>query len=309
MALSLLEASKLMPTGTPRALIQLYAETYHPLQVMPIQPRANGVMRWTVEDTLDSNVGARAIGSDYIPGQGTVKPYASVTKAYGGKIQVDNKIQTEEGEAVSFYKGQQVRALARKTAIDLFEGTGGTSWRGVRDYVQNDPSYTGQNISANPGAAAIVPTMTLMDSLLFKANIVPGNTFIYSNLNPFQVMATLSRSNGVGQQNIFWQKDDFGVLVPFYNGIPWKLMRDGTGADMLSTTETETANTAGSACSIYVVTYGDEMFTGFQSSTPLVETAMDATNFKTSRLDWFAGVAPLIPRSVARLCNVKNALS
>ena len=62
MALSLLEASKLMDPGPARAVIQIYAETYHPLTMMPIASRPNGIMRWTLEDTLDSNIGSRAIG-------------------------------------------------------------------------------------------------------------------------------------------------------------------------------------------------------------------------------------------------------
>ena len=86
-------------------------------------------------------------------------------------------------------------------------------------------------------------------------------------------------------------------------------MRDGKGTDLLSVVETDTANTAGTACSIYAVTYGEEMMTGFQSIAPTITAPDDATNFKTSRLDWYSGIAPMIPRSIVRLNNVKNALS
>jgi len=307
-AITLSEAAKQLPDGTEKAVLTLYADTYHPLQALPIQPRPSGVMRWTLEDTLDSNVGARAIGSDFTAGNGTVKPYSSITKAYGGKIQVDDKIATEEPEAVGFYKAQQIRALARKAVIDLFEGAGGNSWKGLRAWIQSD--YTDQNRSTGAGAAAaIVPTMALMDSTLSYLDVVPGKTFIYSNYTPFQVMATLARTNGAGQQNIQWMPNEFGVLTPYYAGIPWVVLRDGKGTDLLSTVETDTANTGGTATSIYAVTYGEEMVTGFQSKAPTVLAPDDATNFKTSRLDWYAGLAPLRPRAVVRLNNVKNALS
>lgn len=307
MALTLSEAAKLLPDGTPKAVLTLYADTYHPLQQLPIQERPSGVMRWTLEDTLDSNVGARAIGSDYTAGNGTVKPYSSITKAYGGKIQVDDKIATEEPEAVSFYKAQQIRALARKATIDLFEGAAGTSWKGLRLWAQQD--YTSQDVTMGNTSGGIVVTMAKMDTLLSYVDVIPGRTFIYSNYIPFQVMATLARTNGSGQQNIQWVPNEFGVLQPTYAGIPWIVLRDGKGTDLLSTVETDTANTSGSACSIYAVTYGEEMVTGFQSKPPTVLSPDDATNFKTSRLDWYAGVAPLKPRSFARLNNVKNALS
>ena len=100
-----------------------------------------------------------------------------------------------------------------------------------------------------------------------------------------------------------------GVVQPSYAGIPWRVLRDGKGTDLLSIVETDTAITGGSACSIYAVTYGEEMFTGFQSKAPTVTAPEDATNFKTSRLDWYAAVAPLRPRSIVRLNNVKNALT
>lgn len=306
-ALTLLEASKLMTDDRQRAVVQLYAQTYHPWTVMPIQSRPNGIFRWTLEDQLDSNVGVRAIGSDFTAGNGTVKPYTSITKAYGGKISVDDKIAKEEPEAVTFYKAQQVRALARKATIDLFEGAGSTSFRGIRNWVMTD--YTSQDVTMGSTSGGVVITMAKMDTALSYADVIPGRTFIYSNYIPFQVMATLARTNGAGQQNIQWVPDQFGVLQPTYAGIPWIVLRDGKGTDLLSVVETDTATTGGSACSVYIVTFGEEMFTGFQSSGPTVELAQDGTNFKTSRLDWYPGIAPVRPRSVVRLNNVKNALS
>jgi hypothetical protein len=68
-ALTLLEAAKSMPAGTPRAYIETYAEAYQPAQVMPIQPRPNGQMHWIVEYALDANVGSRSVGSDFTPGR------------------------------------------------------------------------------------------------------------------------------------------------------------------------------------------------------------------------------------------------
>jgi hypothetical protein len=306
-ALTLLEASKLMTDDRQRAVVQLYAQTYHPWTVMPIQSRPNGIFRWTLEDQLDSNVGVRAIGSDFTAGNGTVKPYTSITKAYGGKISVDDKIAKEEPEAVTFYKAQQVRALARKATIDLFEGAGSTSFRGVRNWVMTD--YTSQDVTMGSTSGGIVITMSKMDTALSYADVIPGRTFIYSNYIPFQVMATLARTNGTGQQNIQWNKNEFGELIPYYAGIPWIVLRDGKGTDLLSVVETDTAITGGSACSVYIVTFGEEMLTGFQSNGPTVELAQDGTNFKTSRLDWYPGIAPVRPRSVVRLNNVKNALS
>lgn len=306
-ALTLSESAKLLDDGTGKAILTIYADTYHPLRNLPIQSRASGRMSWAIEDTLDSNVGARSIGSDFTEGTGSVKPYSSITKAYGGKIKVDDKIATEEPDAVSFYKAQQIRALSRKFTIDMFEGTGAASLKGLRDWVRTE--YTGQNITTGSTVGGDLPTMSKMDSLLSLVDVIPGSTFIYSNYTPFAVMANLARTNGSGQQNIQWLPNQFGVQQPTYQGIPWIIMRDGAGTNMISTVETETGITSGTATSIYVVTYSEEMFTGFQSSAPKVENALDGTNFKTSRFDWYVGAAPLKPRSIARLANVKNALT
>lgn len=306
-ALTLLEAAKLMPAGTPKAYIEVYASTYQPMAVMPLQPRPNGQQSWVIEYALDSNVGSRQVGSDFTAGSGQVKPFNASTKAYGGKIQVDRKIQKEQPESVADHKILQIKALARKFTVDLFQGAAGASMVGLRTWVRSEVSYAGQNFTTGATSGGSLPTMLNMDTLLSKVNRIPGKTFIYSNLNPFMYMASLARTNGTGQQNIVWAPNQFGIQVPMYQGYEWIVLQDGAGVDLLDNVETETGITTGTATSIYAVTWAEELTTGFQSGAAEAEEAVDATNFKTGRIDWNVGLSPKAIRGFARLANVKNA--
>jgi hypothetical protein len=220
---------------------------------------------------------------------------------------VDRKIQKEQPEAVADHKIMQIKALARKFTVDLFEGAAGASMIGFRHWCRNEASYTGQTSTTGSTSGGSLPTMLQMDLVLSRVNRIPGKTFIYSNLNPFMYMANLARTNGTGQQNIVWAPNQFGIQVPMYSGYEWIVMQDGAGVDMLSNVETETGITTGTATSIYAVTWSEELACGFQSDNPEAEEAVDATNFKTGRLDWNIGLAPKAVRSFSRLANVKNA--
>lgn len=308
MALSLLEASKLIQDERTRATVQIYADAYHPMRVMPMQTRASGIMSWTQEGELDSNVGARSINSDFTAGEGSAEVWKAQTKAYGGKIQVDDKIVTEMPDAVQFQKEMQIKAMARKFTVDFFQGgeNSNAELRGLRTWIRSD--YTSQNVEAGSTSGGDLPTGIKMLETISKTNIIPGRTFIYSGMNPYLYMTKLSwADDSDSKQAIRFTQDQFGNMMTTFAGIPWIVMQDGKGRDLIATDETQTGISGGTATSIYVVTYGEEMVTGFYSKLPTVKTPDDATNFVTSRLDAYLGVAPLQPRSVARLANVKNA--
>jgi hypothetical protein len=303
-ALTLIEASKELPVGAQRAALQLYADSYQPLQQMGfIDSEPGGTVHWTIEDTLGS-IGGRAIGSDFTPSNGTEKPFVAMCATYGGKVQVDRVIRTIAPGSVPTKKANKIRGFAYQWVKDMFEGQGGTSLKGISHWIANE--YTSQSID-HSGA---VITMAQMDALYDKLNVVPGKSFFYMGQTPFLALNVLSRTNGTGQQNIIYQQDAFGRRVPFYNDVPIVVLKDAKGVDILSTAETSTgAHTGGVLCSIYGVTYGDSMFTGFQAAPMTFIDFKDDTNFENFTMEHIAGVAPFVTRSVARIYDVKNALT
>lgn len=302
-ATTLLESSKLMKEGTERAVVQIYGNTSHALQYIPFLPEPTGIHSWTVEETISASA-SRALGSDYTAANGTFTPYTTTASIYGGKVQVDRALRKTNPALVPMMKENKIKGHARKFTVDLFEGQGGNDLKGISKWI--DENYTGQKIDGGN----VVITMALMDSLLDKINAVNGSTFLYMAQTPFNALNTLSRTAGTGMQNIVYAIDQFGVRVPYYNNIPIVVMRDGKGTELLSVAETTAgAHSGGTSCSVYAVTYGPEMFSGFQSGGMDVINDSDATNFENFAIEHIAGVAPHVPRSVARLYNIKNSLT
>lgn len=298
-ALTLLEASKGMTVGPQRAALQIYASSYHVLQQLGFVPaEPGGTLHWTVEDTLGTATG-RAIGEDFTPDNGTESPKVAVSAIYGGKVQVDRAIRKTLPGSIASKKANKIKGFARQFAVDVFEAQGAKKMRGISNWVGTEPGYTGQVVDFS----SATPTMAKMDELYDKVNVVPGKSFFYMNQAPFLKLNTLSRTNGTGQQNIVYSKDDFGTRLPYYNDVPIIVMKDGKGLDLLSNVETAGAtpvHTGGALTSIYAVTYGDEMFTGFENGGMDFIDDSDATNFENFTMEHICGVAPKIVRSVAR---------
>jgi hypothetical protein len=309
--LTLLEASKSQSDAKLKAAQQIYAETYHPLTQLPFVPaQPGGVLSWTVEDTL-ATIASRAIGADYTPDNGRDKPYAAVAAIYGGKVQIDRVTAGTNPASVPNKKANKIRSFARKFTVDMFEGQGGSDLKGVSKWIADD--YSGQAID---GSAAVL-TMAKMDALYDKLNVVPGRSFFYMTQTPFLALNTLSRTPATGAQAIQYMVDTgnlmgfgFGARIAMYNDVPIVVLKDNKGNDILSTAETTAGvHTGGTATSVYGVTYGPEMFTGFEALPFIRRDFVDNTNFESFLIEHVAGVAPKVFRSVARLYNVKNSLT
>lgn len=300
-AITLLEASKGLPVGAPRAALQLYASTYQPLQVLGFMPAdPGGTLHWLVEDTTGTT-GGRQVNADFTPDNGSTKPMVAQTAIYGGKVQVDRAIRKTTPGVVPSMKASKVRGFARTWTKDMFEGQGGSSLKGISMWA-NEYAQTINHSSA-------VITMAQMDALYDKVNVIPGKTYFYMTQTPFLALNTLSRTNGTGQQNIQYVKNEFGTRVAMYNDVPIVILKDNKGVDILSTVESGTAHTGGTDTSIYAVTYGDDMFTGFEAGGMEFKDFADDTNFENFYMEHIAGIAPKIVRSIARIYGVKNALT
>lgn len=305
--ITLIEASKLLPNEGERTIVQVYAQAYDPLLRLPIRPEPTGLMRWTVANGLPTTAG-RAVNADFPAASGSSDPYEASTKIYGGTMEIDTYIVKTNPNAVPQEKLNQINSLARKTVKDLFEGEGGASFRGIRDWVTED--FTTQNLTMGSTSGGVLLSMAKMDELVNAVNVIPGQTAIYMSQAPFNYLNTLSRTNGAGQQNIVYAPNEFGNQIPTYAGIPVIVLKDLTGTDILSATETDSAFTGGSATSVYAVTFDTENFTGFGP-----ENSIEARDFQTkieamtAQLQWIVGVAPRHARAVARLNNVKNAIA
>lgn len=321
---TLLEAAKLMEPSRKAGVVETYASAYQPMSVAPvINTGGKSTYTWTVEDDLaHTSGGKRNVGSDFDATQGNVKPYESEVKIYGGKIKVDEYITDHSPASVAFQEASQIRAMAREFTVDLFEGSGGSSLRGARDWLLYDGAFSNQEIDAGSSANGDLLTMSMMDELVSKVS--RNNPYIYMRDLVARRLKVLARGLSATDtsQRLNYTPDQFGMWSWRYDGIPIIVLLDGKGTDLLSTTEIDGYNggTNSTTSSVYAIDYGMEAASLFSSGAggsvgangvplPKLEMHGDGTNYKYERMTWYVGFVPHTIRCLARIRYVKNALS
>lgn len=313
---TLLEASNLMEPSRKAGVVNIYANESKIAKVAPvIDTGGKQSYNWTQEDDLAYTTGgSRNVGADFDATQGTTAPFESPVKIYGGKIKVDEFIIDHSPASIKNQEMSQIRSFARRFDVDIFEGAGGTALRGVKDWVANQTQYSGQVMNASDTTNA-APTMDMMDELVEKVDRT-DMTVLYMNEYPWRILKGVARGLASTSQRINYGPTEFGKWVPMYDGIPIVVMRDGSGANMLSVTEAAVDET--NSTSIYLVAWGMESASLFSSNgtiapngvpVPKLTKENDGTNFKYERLTWYVGFVPHKPRSIAQLRYVKPAAS
>lgn len=309
-AITLLEAAKLLKPSYITGVLEIYASAYHPMTVAPVKNAF--LYHWTLEESLaHTSGGKRNVNADFTATMGTAAPYESQCKIYGGKIQVDDYIKDNMPESMEFQQMNQIKSLAREFTVDLFQGTGGTSFRGIQDWISNDIAYQGQLVNAATGGALL--TETMLDELASKMTIISGRTFIYCNDIVFRRLKNVSRTTSTMQ----YIPDQFGYFSNTWNGIPIVVLQDGKNAQLLSETEADGAGNSDTT-SLYMVTYGEEMFCLHSSNPDIAPNGVplpkfkiqnDGSNYTYERMDWYVNTIPHVPKCIGRLYHINCAVS
>ena len=314
MALTLMEAVKQMPASRETGIIGTYAKANQALMHASLIP-SDMYHIWKVEDTKATSA-ARDVNADHTASNGTVQPFSAQLKIYGGKIQVDEYIADLAASSVAFNIESQIKSLGTKTGVDLFEGAGGTSMKGIRSYLQTDAIYSSQTVESGATTVPVIITIDMIDELLSRIDIIPGRTFLYMNQKPALLLKKLNRGNNSSGYNVVYDPAEIGRFDYVYQGVPIMVMKDGKNADLLSITETDKSGGASNSSSIYAVTWGPDMCTLVGNGSlvggvpmPKITTANAGTNYEYTRLNWYVNIAPKAIGSVARLRYVKNATS
>jgi hypothetical protein len=269
---------------------------------------------WKIEDDLSwtGSTGKRNINADFTASEANVKPYETNVKIYGGKIQVDRFIQYHSPASVAFQEASQVRSYARELTIDLFEGSGGTALRGIRHWLLNDSAYSSQQVSAGADASGTLLTTSKVDELESLVDVIPGQSFFYCRDVVARRLRYISKGQQSNEQRMYYGKNEFGMWSWMYDGIPIVVLKDGKGTDLLSVTEIDGAADQSDTCSLYLVTWGEEMasmITSNSTSAPDVTMQNDGSNYNYERMEWYVGSVPHRPRCVGRVRYIKNAVA
>ena len=302
--LTLLDTAKTLPEGPVRGVIETYASAYHPMTVMPMPEAMGGQWKWDLENELPYTTGGtRAINGSYSATKSQISPFFENVRIYGGQVKVDQALVKINPGKVAQERMSQIKAKARRFTIDMFEGASGNALRGIADWLDNEEVFANQTI--NIGAASAGGTL-LTDHLdeLLSLMATTQNTYIYCSRQAHLRIKKLSRgtnaTNDISFQNRF-SPEQWGYFGGQYNGVPVIPLIDGKGNDLLSTTDGD-----GSSTRIYCVSYGPELFTGFQTGTMEVKPKGDSSVFNYFEMEHLVGTAPQAYRCIASLRYVDN---
>lgn len=320
---TLLEAAKLMTPSRKAGVVQIYANSSEVLRVAPvINTSGKDQYKWDVEDDLPyttATTGFRNVGSDFDATQGKTRRFDAHVRIAGGKIKVDEYIIDHSPASIVQQENMQISAFARNLTVQIFEGTGASNTLlGARQWMTDIAGYTSQVVNAGTTASGDILTLDMMDELIEKVDRT-GNEQLYMNEILARRLKRISRGNGTTDQRMVYEKNQFGQWAWMYDGIPIVVMRDGAGANLLSTTEIDGAGTNSDTLSVYMISWGMEQSASLFSSSallgangvpiPKLTRENDGSNFKYERLTWYVGFAPQKPRCMARLRYLENAVS
>jgi hypothetical protein len=133
-------------------------------------------------------------------------------------------------------------------------------------------------------------------------------THLVMNKTMRRRLTAASRNTGVGGY-ITFEQDQFGRRVEMYQGLPIVVLQEDNERNLiLPFTEAGAGGGTAQCTSIYCVSFDDMGVTGLQSGGIDVRDLgeLDSKPAMRTRVEWYAGIAVMNPRSAARLYGVKD---
>lgn len=201
----------------------------------------------------------RALNSDYIDNKVNPAFANPVLKILGDKVQVD-KAHERRGADVPSVRARELLNFAKNLGKQFqnyfFNGTGtGDEFTGLKLLVP-----TGQIITAaenglsvqlgndNTSKTSQQKFLELINKLI--QNVEGGAQVLFGN------SYFVSRLTTIAREFISWQINEFGTLIPFYNGVAIRDVGNDKNGNLVIP-QTETVGTSNDCTSVYAVRFGE----------------------------------------------------
>jgi hypothetical protein len=304
MALTLIEAAKLNPGDVIKnAIIELYAGSSDILANLPFENISGNAMKYNREGALPG-VGFRGVNEAYTPSTGILNPLTESLVIAGGDLDVDKFIvDTMGANQRAVHEGMKVRALSLAWTAKFINGDTASDPRefdGLKVRITGDQKIAAGS-SANGTALSLYKLDEAIDQTLDPTHII-------MNKGMARRFTQAARSSSVGG-NINFTTNEFGKRIMEYNGLPILTVDlDNTLSSIITNTEACTSGTA-TGTSIYIVSFGNGMFTGIQNGTIDVRDLGELQTqpvFRT-RVEWYNGIAIFNGRAATRIWSIADA--
>ena len=307
MALTIVEAAKLNPGDVVRtAIVEMYARNSDILRVLPFENIAGNALKYNREDILPG-VGFRGVNEGFVESVGVLNPITESLVIAGGDLDVDRFItQTMGGNQRSVQEGLKVKALAHRWTLAFIKGDSSADPREFDGLQRRIPPGSSQLIDAGATSGGDALSLFKLDTLISK---VDDPNYLIMNNSMALRLAQAARNTSVGGF-VTWSPSEFGQRVMEYNGIPILVAKeDNVGNDILPFTEANPGGGAAASTSIYAVSFGDGSVVGIQNQDISVRDLgeLEAKPVFRTRVEWYASIAVMNGRSMARLRGIKDA--
>ncbi|GJQ32468.1 MAG: hypothetical protein HBSAPP04_13070 [Ignavibacteriaceae bacterium] len=249
----------------------------------------------------------RALNSNYPANQVDPEFVLAALKIFGDTVEVD-RAHERRGKDIASERARQLLQVAKnigKNFTDKFFNAtvNATDFDGLKALVPNaqilTPAADGFEVLAGNDNAAKKSQQKFLENLRnAKGMLSAGASALYMNL------AVLNRLTSIAADYIQWVKDDFGMLVPFFDGIPIRNAGlNSTGSEVLPSTEVcgNSANTS----SVFAVAWGEasELSVATSVGVEAKDLGLVGVHY-THSIDFDAVPVLLNPKAVAQLKGI-----
>ena len=294
MALTLVEASKLSNDTLVAGVIETMAQESPVLQRLPFIEIAGNGLTYNREDSAPT-AAFYDVGDTWNEDTPTFEQATAVPKILGGDADIDNFLKTTRSNiqdleaAVVQLKARAVQTLFDDTFVNGDEGSDPNSFDGI-----DALATAGQTVSM--GANGDVLTLEKLDELVDKIRGGKPDLLLMSRRTRRE-LNVLARTSGTFLEA---DRDDFGSMMQFYDGIPIGV-NDYIADD-------QTVGTSNDCSTVYAVQFGEGALSGLTAPGGLTVERVGSLETKDAsriRVKWYASVALFNTVKLAKLIGIR----
>lgn len=304
MALTLLEAAKLVQDPLKRGVIEIFPRVSPVLERLPFFNVNGQAYKYNQEETLPG-IAFRGINESYTESTGIVNPQVEALYVLGGISTVDRALVKTQGNVNNLravYDSMKAKAAALEYTKKFFKGDNSTDpneFDGLENRLTGD-QVLDQGSTSGGDALTLDKIDELLDAVQGGADVLFMNKTLRRKVN------SLVRSAGQAIETV---SDVFGRQLMAYAGVPIGVVeQDKDGNEILPFTEDNPGGGTAASSSIYAVRFGvAEYVSGLQAGSMDVEDlGLNRTMYETL-IEWICGLGVFHPKAAARLQGIKNA--
>jgi hypothetical protein len=296
MALTLAESAKLSQDMLLRGVIETVIKESPVLQTMPFIEVVGNGLTYNQENTLPT-AAFYTVGSTWTESTPTFTQVTATLKILGGDADIDNFIKVTRSNlqdleaTVVELKAKATQQKFDETFIDGDTAVDANAFDGI-----DKLATSGQTVSMGTNGAIL--TLEKLDETIDKIKGGKPHMLLMSRRSR-RKLSSLARSTGSGL--IVSDRNEFGMMVDYYDGVPIGL------SDYVS--DTKTVGTGTGCSTIYVLQFGEGAVAGLTAPGGLQAERVGSLETKDAariRVKWYVAIAVFNSLKLAKLIGVQN---